>query len=458
MGGHLRFAILAHAIAAVIQSKRDSGSENRPGRTPLTRKRTSRSTSILACVLSVVLPLSVASTHPVGAQERVFAIQNAHIYPVTSAPIPSGVLVIQGGRIVAVGESLPIPRGAQVIDATGKHVMPGIVESHSHTGFKQLWVPPTGTNNNELSKPINAEVYALDGLNTSDSAFPMTLAAGVTTMNITTGSRSPNSGQAVVVKLRGGTAREMFLAHGGMKFAIRATTPHPDFPKTEEEVGELLRSELRAAQRYLEVWDRYDASRGTATPPARDLKYEALGKLLTREWMVGVHSSSEQQMRIAMSLKEEFDLDLYIHHGAATTELAEELAELGIPVSRGPIFPGTDRESPNLMGPVRLAALGGKVSFHQDPPDGHQYGIRYTAHLHVRKGMSEEDALKALTINPAALFRLDGRVGSLEPGKDADFIILNGPPLEIESIVERVFIEGKEVYNRHTGYSVFKSP
>ena len=392
-----------------------------------------------------------------GAQQQVLAIQNARIYPVTGPMIPSGVLLIQGDKILAVGADVAIPPGAQIIDAHGKHIMPGIVESHSHMGFKQLWVPPTGANNNELSGPINARVRAIDGLNTNDVAFPMALAAGITTMNITTGSRSPNSGQAVVVKLRGGTAAEMFLARGGMKFAIRATTPLPNFPRNTEEAGELLRTELLAAREYLEKWRQYEANGRVGKPPERDLKLEALGKLLTREWVVGAHAHNETDMRIAMALKEEFDLDLYIHHGNATTVLAEELVELGIPVSRGPIFPGSGRENPDLEGPVRMARLGGKVSFHQDHPDGHQYGLRYSAHLFVRKGMSEEDALKALTINPAALFRLDDRIGSLEAGKDADFLILNGPPLEIESLVEQVFIDGKEVYNREQGFNIFES-
>lgn len=414
--------------------------------------------SLPACALALLAALTVAgglAAAPLTAQ--VLAIQNARIYPVTAPEIPNGVLLVRNGKIAAVGADVRIPAGATVIDAAGRSVMPGMVESHSHMGLKQLWVPTTGSNNNELSRPINAEVWAFDGLSARDVAFALAIEAGVTTMNITTGSRSPNSGQAVVVKLRGGTAQEMFFAHGGMKFAMRATERRPNFPAALSEVPELLRAELRAAREYLGAWRRYAADGRRSDPPARDLKLEALAKLLTQEWVVGVHAHSEEEMRYAMELKQEFGLDLYIHHANATNVLAGELARAGIPVSYGPVLPFHGREDPELEGPVRLGRLGGTVAFHQDHPDGPQYYLRHSAALFVRKGMSESDALRALTLNGARLFRLEHRIGSLEPGKDADFVILTGPPLEWESLVERVFVEGREVYDRATGRNVFRT-
>lgn len=397
------------------------------------------------------------TTEAAGPKEQILAITNARVYPVSGPVIDTGVLLVRDGKILAVGPDVSIPSDARVIDVGGKHVMPGIVESHSHMGQKLLWLPAYGSDNNELSKPMNAECRAIDGLNTNDRAFSIALAAGVTTMNIVTGSRSPNSGQPVVVKLRGGTAEEMFFAEGGMKFAIRASTRNPGFPENIEEVGQLLRQELKAAQEYMRVWNAYESGNRKGTPPARDLKLEALSKVLTREWIVGVHAIGEKDTRIPMELKKEFNLDLYLIHGYAVTSLAEELVELGIPISYGPVLPSAGRESASLEGAVRFNRLGGKISFHQDHPDGHQYYLRPCASLFVRKGMTEEDALRALTINPAELLRLDDRIGSLEPGKDADFLILNGPPLEFESLVERVFVEGKEVYNRDTGFTVFPS-
>jgi imidazolonepropionase-like amidohydrolase len=389
--------------------------------------------------------------------EQILAIKNAHIYPVTKGEIPSGVLLVKGKNIVAVGRDVSIPADARVIDAQGRHIIPGIVESHSHMGQKQLWKGPvTGSDNNELSEPLNAHCRAIDGLVTDDVAFRIALEGGVTSMNIITGSRSPNSGQPVVVKLRGGTAEEMFLAQGGMKFAIRATERRSNFPKNKDEVETLLRDQLIAAQDYMKAWEQYKSGK-SAEAPARDLKLEAISKVLTREWIVGVHSSSVEDMSVSVRLKKEFNVDIYIIHGFGVNDLAEELAKLKIPVSFGPVFPGSNRNHPWLDGPVKFVKLGGKLSFQQDHPDGHQYYLRNSAALFVRKGMSKEDALRALTINPAELLRIDDRVGSLEPGKDADFLILDGPPLDWESLVEQVFVEGKEVYNRKTGHNVFKT-
>ncbi len=407
------------------------------------------------CTIIVMIFHLVFSTTHSREEKKVMAIINARIYPVTQPVIDSGVLLVQDGKILEVGADVSIPSDANVIDARGKVVIPGIVESHSHMGQKLLWLPVTGSDNNELSKPINAEVRAIDGLNTNDRAFAIALQGGITTMNVVPGSRSPNSGQAVVLKLRGGTADEMVLAHGGMKFAIRASTRKRNFPKNIEEVGELLRENLIEAQAYMKAWDEVESGQNNGGPPPRDLRLEALSKVLTREWFVGVHAHRVNEMRIPMELKKEFNLDLYIIHGNAVTELAEELVELGIPVSYGPVFPGGSRENTALEGAVRFDRLGGKISFHQDHPDGHQYYLRPCASLFVRKGMSKENALRALTLNPAELLRLDDRIGSLEPGKDADFLILSGPPLEFESLVERVFVEGNEVYNRDSGFSVF---
>lgn len=404
-----------------------------------------------AAALALALA-SCASPRPNDTGE-VLAIVNAHLYPVSAQPIQNGVLLVRDGKILDLGEDVTVPREARVIDAKGQSVIPGIVESHSHMGFKQLNIPAMGRNNNELSTPINAQVRAIDGLDSHDAAFTLALAAGVTTMNITTGSRSPNSGQAVVVKLRGGTIEDMFLAEGGMKFAMRADREFANFPDSVDGVYALLAAELRAAQDYLDA--REEAETKGETPPPRDLTLEAFGKLLTREWVVGVHTGDALGMRHAIALKTEFDLDLFIHHARNTDELVDELIEADVPISFGPVLPFMGREDPRIMGPVRLAARGGTVAFHADHPDAHQYFLRHSASIFVRKGMSEADGLAALTLNPAKLFHLDDRIGSLEPGKDADFIILSGPPLDFESLVQNVFIDGVEVFNRETGDNVF---
>lgn len=410
----------------------------------LTASALALTASLTAPQLPPPTPLPPQVEQPPG----LLAVTNAHLHPVTSAPIEGGTMLVEDGRIVAVGADVEVPEGARVLDVRGMTVMPGIVESHSHMGFKQLWRPETGTNNNELSQSANAEARAMDGLNTRDLAFRIALAGGVTTMNITPGSRSPNSGQAVVAKMRGQTVDEMFLAHGGMKFAIRVPGRSFTLDRTSEaDVGRFLEERLREAVAYREAMEQ--CADGPARCPPEDLQNEAFGKLLSREWPVGVHAHSVDAMQEAIRLAELFDLRLYVHHGEATRHLVDELLAAEVPVSYGPVLPGTDRDHPDLAGPVELARRGGLVAFHQDHPDGPQYYLRDAAALFVRRGMPEDEALKALTLNPARIFGLDDRIGSLEPGKDADFLILSGPPLDVTSRVEKVFIEGVEVLDRH---------
>jgi len=406
------------------------------------------SSLVFALVLSSVPQEAVAPPLPPRTEQPpgTLALVGAILHTASGPPVEDGVMLVEGGTIRAVGPAgeVSVPEGARVLDLSGLTVMPGLVESHSHMGYKQLLRPETGSDNNELSKPINAELRTLDGLAVEDPGFRVALAAGVTTMNVTPGSRSFASGQAAVLKLRGRTGEEMWLGHGGLKFAMRIESrnrwriPVPG-------ILELLRERLEEARAYRARWEAYEEGNG-AKPPPRDLQLEALGKALSREWPVGVHAHGMEAMEAAIALKEEFGLDLYIHHGEATVELAEELAERGIPVSYGPVLPFTARDARVLQGPVRLAELGGSVSFHQDHPDGPQYFLRHTAALFVRMGMPEATALRALTLEPARLLRVDDRVGSLEAGKDADFVVLDGPPLAWESRVRRVFIEGVEVY------------
>lgn len=407
-------------------------------------------------VAALAAAAGLAACVPAEPVPGLFAIAGGVVHPVSSEPIPGGVVVVRDGKIEAVGADIAVPTGAEVIDATGKSVIPGIIESHSHMGFKMLNLPATGSNNNELSGPINAHVRAVDGLDSSDPAFAIAVAGGVTTQNVTTGSRSPNSGQAVLLKMRGGTVEDMVFAPAGMKFAIRATTPYPGFPQTEQGVFDLLAGELEAAQEYLDRIAAHEADPAASSRPARNLTREAFGRLLTRDSVVGVHSHSEAQMGYALELKRRFDLDLYIHHGDRTDVHAEEMARLGVPVSFGPILPFDSPESPDLLGPVRLAELGGLVAFHQDHPDGHQYFLRHTGAMFVRRGMPRAEALAALTRNGARIFHVEDRIGSLEPGMDADIVLLDGPdPLAWESLVQRVWVDGVEVFNRETGYNVF---
>ncbi|MFQ5792152.1 MAG: amidohydrolase, partial [Acidobacteriota bacterium] len=311
---------------------------------------------------------TLSSAELVPAQDSL-VVRDARIYPVTGPVIPSGVLVVEDGKIAAIGTDAAIPAGARVVDVQGRSVMPGIIESHSHKGMKRLWIP-ADLDNNEISGAINAQVRAIDSIDTTDRAFHIALAGGHTTVNITNGSQTPNGGQPAVLKLRGGTVDDMVFAPGGMKFALRTTfRERRIYPTTHMGVASILREHLVAAEEYLGTWERYNRSERSAPPPARDLKLEALGKVLKRELVVGAHAQSALEILNIIRIAKEFNLDLFIHHGSALVDVVEEVAQAGIPVSFGPVLPFRGREHRQLMGPVRLAELGGKVAFHQDDPD-----------------------------------------------------------------------------------------
>lgn len=391
-------------------------------------------------------PLPPRTAQPSG----VLAVVGGTLHPADGPALPGGVMLVEDGRITALGSDVDVPPDARVVDAGGLHVMPGLVESHAHTGFKQLWRgETTGSNNNELSKPLNAEARAVDGLNAADLGFGVALQAGVTTVNVITGSRSFASGQAVVLKLRGRTVEEMAVAPGGLKFAMRIRSRN-QWRLPVSEIRQLLAARLRDARDHLEARTAYERGE-RAEPPAADLQLEALGRALTGDWPVHVHAHGVEPMSEAIALADEFGLRMTIHHADATDELAEELASRGIPISFGPVLPFLGRDDPELQGPVRLAELGGVVALHQDHPDGPQYWLRHGAALLVRAGMPEEEALRTVTLNPARILGLDDRIGSLTPGKDADFLVLDGPPLAWESRVRRVFIDGVEAWRLSDG-------
>ncbi|HSR43490.1 MAG TPA: amidohydrolase family protein [Longimicrobiales bacterium] len=409
------------------------------------------STLLVAATAPVAQDVAPRPLPPLEAQPPgVLAVAGGTIHPADGPPVPGGVMLVEGGRITALGPDVAVPDAARVVDATGMHVVPGLVESHAHTGFKQLWRgETTGSNNNDLSKPVIAEVRAVDGLNAADLGFALALRAGVTTVNVMTGSRSFASGQAVVLKMRGRTVEEMAVAPGGLKFAMRIRSRNQwDMPVTE--IRQLLAERLREAQAYLDARGAFEAGEREEPPPV-DLQLEALGRALTGEWPVHVHAHGVEPMSEAIALADDFGLRVVLHHAESTVDLVDELASRSIPISFGPVLPFMGRDAAELQGPVRLAELGGLVALHQDHPDGPQYYLRHGAGLLVRAGMPEEDALRTVTLNPARILGLDERIGSLTPGKDADFVLLDGPPLEWESRVHRVFIEGVEAWRLDGG-------
>lgn len=376
---------------------------------------------------------------PAVAQDRALALTGARILTMAGETIENGTLIIKGGKIVAVGSDVAIPAEAERRVLDGRVIMPGIVDTHSHIG------QVAGADG---SGPIQPEVRAMDSINPLSPNIAKARAGGVTTANIMPGSGHLMSGQTFYMKLRRGRTIEDIAyemndgaALGGMKMA-NGTNPMggSSFPGTRAKSAALVRESLVEAKTYC-AGDR----------KKRDLAKEALCEVLSGERLVHFHSHRADDIMTVLRLQREFGFDVLIQHGTETWKVAEELAEAGVPVSNITLdSPGGKLETMELMleNAGILERAGVLVSIHTDDPIVDSRMMLREAALAVRGGMSRDGALRALTINGAKQMRLDARVGSIEVGKDADFIVLDGDPLSTYTHVLETWVEGDRLFDR----------
>ena len=395
--------------------------------------------------------------------QGVLVVRGAQILPITGSPIAQGILVVKGGKIVAIGAAgqVQIPAGATIQDATGKIIMPGIVDSHSHIGIDGNPTVADSQDANESSGPVQPALRALDAIDPADPNIRMANAGGITTANIMPGSGNVMGGQTAYVKLRGATIEQMLIPGtiGGMKMA-NGTNPkgygtRGQAPMTRMEEAALARGIYEKAQQYKAKWDAYTkaaaAGDKTAKEPDRDLGLEAVVQVLDGKRVVHNHTHRADDVMTVLRLADEFHYRVVVHHGTESCEVADELAKRHIGVSYTMIdAPGGKPETIHLSMscPARLEKAGVKVAFNTDDPITNSRMLLRSAALAVRGGMSEDAALKGLTIYPAEMLDLQGRVGSLEVGKDADFIVLSGAPLSVYTHVLQTWIEGEKVFDR----------
>jgi imidazolonepropionase-like amidohydrolase len=414
-------------------------------------------------ILSAILCGGVAFCAQPSAGQATLAIRGGKLYPISGPPIEHGVLVVANGKIVAVGEEskVKIPRGATVEDATGKIVMPGIVDSHSHIGIIANPMAEDSGDANESSGPIEPGLRALDAIDPADPNIRMATAGGITTANIMPGSGNVMGGQTAYVKLRGNTIEQMLIPGtiGGMKMANGENPKHygakDKAPMTRMEEAALARGIYEKATQYKAKWEAYNkavaAGDKTAKQPDRDLDLDPVVEVLEGKRVVHNHTHRADDIMTALRLSDEFQYRLVVQHGTESCVVVDELAKRHIPVSFTIVDSlGGKFETINLdLGcPGRLERAGIKVAFNTDDPITSSRLIIRQAALAVRGGMSEDAALKGLTIYPAEMLDLGNRIGTLEPGKDADFIVLSGPPFSVYSHVLETWIEGQKVFDR----------
>jgi len=425
------------------------------------RFRTLENGRLNLCLLWAVA--SIAFWVQPAAGQATVVIRGARVYPISGPPIEHGVLVVANGKIVAVGEEgkVKIPRGATVEDAAGKVVMPGIVDSHSHIGIIANPLAEDSGDANEGTGPIEPGLRALDAIDPADPNIRMATAGGVTTANIMPGSGNVMGGQTAYVKLRGNTIEQMLIPGtiGGMKMANGENPKHygakDKAPMTRMEEAALARGIYEKAAQYKAKWDAYNkavaAADKTAKQPDRDPDLEPVVEVLEGKRVVHNHTHRADDIMTAIRLSDEFHYRLVVQHGTESCLVVDELVKRHIPVSFTIVDSlGGKFETMNLdLGcPGTLERAGIRVALNTDDPITSSRLIIREAALAVRGGMSEEAALKGLTIYPAEMLDLGDRIGTLEPGKDADFIVLSGPPFSVYTHVLETWIEGQKVFDR----------
>ncbi|MXX62119.1 MAG: amidohydrolase family protein [Holophagales bacterium] len=419
--------------------------------------------SLFTVALSLALALPAL---PAAAQDDPHVFRGARLLPITGEPIDDGVLVVQGGRITEVGGSdTRTPRGAVEHDVSGKVLMPGLVDTHSHIG---------SVSGGDRSAPLHPDVRNLDSIDVASDSIWRARSGGITTVNIMSGSGHLMSGQTAYVKLRDGarTIEDWLYCDdpltgicGGLKMANGTNSiGSPPFPGTRAKSAALVRNLYHEAVEYrdrLAAAEAEDDDENGGTPAKRDLRMEALVEVLDGKRIVQHHTHRHNDIATVLRLQEEFGFRVVVQHGTESWKVAEELAAGGVPVSITWIdAPGGKEETIDWnmeMGAI-LERAGVDVSFNTDDSVTDSRLLFRAAAIAVRYGMSREKAIEGLTLAPARALGLEDRIGSLEAGKDADFVILSGDPLSAYTKVEQTWVEGTMIYDRanpdHRKYAV----
>jgi imidazolonepropionase-like amidohydrolase len=425
-----------------------------------------RSAAVAMCVLSL--------TALAARAQQVTAIRGGTVLTMAGQTIENGTVLIRDGKIAEVGSRVRIPNNAEIIDATGKYVMPGIIDAMTYYGIR-----PFGLN--DASSPITPQNRAIQAYypygdfmrgSSGIQKDKDLISGGVTTVYIAPGDRQVVGGQGAVVKTWGDDFDSMIvLEPAAMDMTIGETAKREgQNPTTRMGIAALLRKTLMDGQAYVRTVEEYEekVAEGDeeATPPSRNLSNEALLKLLRKELPARIEVDFLDDIRTAIRIAEEFDLELILDSGLGAYKIKDVLAENDIPVVLGPpthpFIAGGEvsmtADLYNLMSEsnaAELTAAGVKVAFASFGFGFGSFGgatqgrwLLIEAAYATGYGLSDEDALKAVTINAAEILGVDDRVGSLEVGKDADIIVLDGYPLNVKTWVEKVFINGELIHDR----------
>ena len=379
-------------------------------------------------------------------------IQGGWVKPIAGEDIENGQVLIDGGKIVAVGRNLDVPEGTQVYDASGCLVTPGFVEAHCHIGIHEEAIRWEGNDTNEYSNPVTPELRAIDGINPRCEAFRLAIGGGVTTAVTGPGSANIIGGTFAAIKLAGDCVDDMVIREPvAMKIAF-GENPKGCYgndgkkrPVTRMAIAATLRDVLARARRYAAEVEAAQADPAKTRP--YDMQLEAMQPVIRREIPLKAHAHRADDILTALRIAREFDVDIPLDHVTEGHLIATYLAKAGKPVLVGPSFVSKSKyelHERTFATAGILSRAGLSVSLITDAPVVPLYYLPLCAGLSVKAGMDEAEAWRAITLNPARATGIDSRVGSLEPGKDADIAIFEGNPLrDICCKTRQVFVNGK---------------
>jgi imidazolonepropionase-like amidohydrolase len=416
---------------------------------------------ILASLTALAAVQTPGANSPAAPDEPapVILIQNATILTVSHGTIEHGSLLLRDGKISEVGSSIKAPKDAQVIDAAGQFVMPGIIDCHSHIAIDGSV--------NEGSIAVSSIANIADVINSDDIEIYRDLAGGVTAANVLHGSANPIGGQTTVIKLRWGQPASKLPFQGatpGIKFALGENPKHSNlgargsaarYPATRMGVEETIRGAFAEARDYKSEWDAYNkrvaAGEKNLIPPRRDLRLDPLVEVLEGKRYVHSHCYREDEILMLLRVAKEFGFKVRtFQHVLEGYKVADELAAAGVGASTFSDWWAYKVEAYDAI-PYNAALMtqrGVLVSLNSDDAEEATHLNQEAAKSIKYGGLSHDEALKLVTINPAIQLGIDKRVGSIDTGKDADLVIYNHDPLSAYAVVQKTLIDGRIYFDR----------
>lgn len=376
-------------------------------------------------------------------------LKNGKVFLVDKKGFVDADVLVERNRIVRIDKHI---EGKADYDCAGKYIMPGLIEAHSHIGLFESGLGWEGSDGNEMVNPITPGLRAIDGINPFDTAFKEALAGGVTVACTGPGSANVIGGSFSIIKFKGNVVEDMIVKEtAAMKCALgenpkRVYGQSNKMPKTRMGIAYLLRKTLTDALNYKNKKEK--ALREDDMDFPIDVDMEALLPVINREIPLKAHCHRADDICTIIRIAKEFDLKLTLDHCTEGFMIIDYLKNMGYPAIVGPSFGARGKietRNKSFDNVVALNKAGIKVAITTDHTVTPQYSLIMCAAMAMKAGLSELEALKTVTVNPAEILEIDNRKGRLEAGMDADIVIWDRHPLDLQAKVENVFIEGEEV-------------